>query len=347
MTERVLEQIHALRDEAVRHVTDACMAARPEIEARFGPRGREACAEDIHFHLDFLGPAVEADDPSVFTRYLGWLAQVLESRGVPGDSLSDSLRILQEFYESRLDAHAAGISRVLSAARRALDEGIEPSAYDQPCPDAWEEADAFREAALAGKQAEAAEVFKRALERSGSLHEAEVHVIQPAMYVIGRLWQENKVSVAQEHLASAIAQTLMAQGYSLIEPGDAGDNVELSAVFACAAGNQHMIGLRMVADAFEYAGWTVHFLGADTPARDLIQHTRAFAPDIVGLSATLPYQLKSLRETITALRDALGRDCPRIVVGGLVFNQFPQLAGAIGVEMLGPDSVSSAVAAAS
>jgi MerR family transcriptional regulator, light-induced transcriptional regulator len=343
MTDSALERLDALRHEAVRHVTDACMAAQPEIESRFGPRGREACAEDVHFHLDFLRSALEANDLSVLTRYLGWLTRVLESRGVPVDTLPLSLDALREFYESRLGAEAAGISGMLSGARRALDAGLDPPVYDRPCPRPWEEAEAFREAALAGDQAGAADVFKRALARSGSLQEAEVHVIQPAMYEIGRLWQENKVSVAQEHLASAIAQTLMAQGYSLIAPTD---TVDRSALFACPAGNHHAIGLRMVADAFEYAGWTVHFLGADTPSAALIQHARAFNPDIIGLSASLPYQLKGVRETVVALREALGPDCPRIVVGGLVLNQFPGLAEAIGVEMLGADSVSSVASVA-
>ncbi|MDZ7839493.1 MAG: cobalamin-dependent protein [Gammaproteobacteria bacterium] len=341
MTDGALERLDALRHEAVRQVTDACMSAQPEIESRFGVRGREACGEDIHFHLDFLRSALEADDPSVFTRYLGWLARVLESRGVPVDSLPLSLDALREFYESRLGADAAGISGMLAEARCALDAGLDPPVYDQPCPSPWEEAEAFREAALAGDRAGAAEVFKLALARSGSLHEAEVHVIQPAMYEIGRLWQENMVSVAQEHLASAIAQTLMAQAYGLTGPTD---TVDRSALFACSAGNQHAIGLRMVADAFEYAGWTVHFLGANTPSAALIQHARAFNPDIIGLSASLPYQLKGVRETVGALRDALGPDCPRIVVGGLVFNQFPELAEAVGAELLGADSVSSVAA---
>lgn len=338
MSERVLEGIDALRDEAVRDVTDACMSARPDLEARFGRRGREACAEDIHFHIEFVRASLEAGDKSLFTSYLGWVSQVLETRGVPGDSLMVSLRALGEFFASGLGADAGPITEVLEEGCAALADGIEPPAYDRPCPEPWEEADAFREAALAGDRENAARLFTQALQRSGSLHETEIHVVQPALYAIGRLWQENKVSVAQEHMASAIAQTLMGQGYGVVEPAG---NIDRTAVFACPAGNQHAIGLRMVADAFEQVGWTVHFLGADTPLAALVQHIRELAPDLVGLSASLPGHLKGVREAVSGLRRALGKECPRIVVGGLVFNQFPPLADRLGVDILGTDAANS------
>jgi len=338
MTDTLVDRVEALRGEAVGHVTQACMLAWPQIESRFGRRGRETCAEDIDFHLDFLLPAVAADRLSLFTTYLGWLSQVLESRGVPVDSIPYSLQVLQEFFTSRLGGEGAPIVDMLAAAGRAMEAGIPAPVYDRPCPDPWAETDDFREALLAGNQGKATAVFRGALERSSALHESEVHVIQPAMYEIGRLWQENKVSVAQEHLASAIAQTLMARGYSLMDPANRFDRL---ASFACTAGNQHVIGLRMVADAFEYAGWNVQFLGANTPQAALIQHVRTQKPDLLGLSVSLPFQLRGARDSIAALRAECAPDCPRIAVGGLVFNQFPQLAEAIGAEMLGTDSVGS------
>lgn len=341
MNERELEGFETLRDEAVRHVTDSCMSSRPDLEARFGRRGREACAEDIHFHLDFLRVALETGQSSLFVSYLGWLSQVLQTRSVPDDSLPFSLEVLERFFTSRRGDDAAAITKVLTAGRTALDNGIEPPSYDQPCPEPWEEADAFREAALNGDRRTATRVFTQALGRSGSLHETEVHVVQPALYAIGHLWQENKVSVAQEHMASAIAQTLMGQGYGSVEPAEA---IGRTAVFACTEGNQHSIGLRMVADAFEQSGWTVFFLGADMPLAALIQHVRRINPELVGMSASLPYQLRRVRETVSGLLQALGKDCPRIVAGGLVFNQFPPLADRLGVNLLGLDAVSSVAA---
>jgi methanogenic corrinoid protein MtbC1 len=337
-----LERFLALRDEAIAHATAASLAAWPDLFARRGPRAREACAEDIAFHLDFLRPALETGDLSPFTTYLGWLAQVLSSRGIAGDSLPRSLDDLAAFFTGRLAGAAAPVVAALTAGRTALDGGLPAPSYDRPCPDAWEETDPFRKAVLAGQRREASALFNRALDRQGSLPAAEIHVIQPALYEVGRGWQQNRVSVAQEHLATAMAQSLMAQGFARVEP--AADNGR-KALFACPAGNQHSVGLRMVADAFEISGWTVYYLGANVPLPALIDQIKQLQPDLVGLSASLPQQLRGLREALAALRTSFADGGPRLVVGGLVFNQFPLLAQSVGAELLGEDALGAAATA--
>ena len=218
-------------------------------------------------------------------------------------------------------------------------QGIAAPAYDQPCPVPWEEADAFCDAVLSGNRHEASALFAKALDREQSLSRAAVHVIQPALYAVGRRWQANGVSVAQEHLATALAQTVMTQGFGRFDV--APDNGR-RALFACMAGNHHTVGLRMVADAFEFDGWTSHYLGANVPLDALVAQIKELRPHLVGLSASLPYHLRGLRETISTLRATFTDDCPYLVVGGLVFNQFPQLAESLGAELLGTDACAAA-----
>ncbi|WP_291988835.1 cobalamin B12-binding domain-containing protein [Candidatus Accumulibacter sp. ACC007] len=340
--EETIERFLALRGEAIAHATAASQAAWPELFARRGPQALAACAEDIAYHLDFLHPSLASGDLSPFLAYLGWLAQVLSSRGVPCDSLPRSLDDLGEFFAKRLGAAARPVLAALTAGREALAGGLPPPSYDRPCPVPWEEAEAFGNAMLAGQRREASALFNQALDREGSLAGAEVHVVQPALYEVGRRWQQNGVSVAQEHLATAMAQSLMAQGFGRAEA--AADNGR-KALLACPAGNHHSVGLRMVADAFELAGWTVHYLGADVPQAALIDQVKQLRPDLIGLSASLPQQLRSLRETLAVLRASLADRRPRIVVGGLVFNQFPLLAQSFAAELLGADAVSAAAAA--
>jgi methanogenic corrinoid protein MtbC1 len=98
----------------------------------------------------------------------------------------------------------------------------------------------------------------------------------------------------------------------------------------------------MVADAFEFDGWTSHYLGANVPLDALVAQIKELRPHLVGLSASLPYHLRGLRETISTLRATFTDDCPYLVVGGLVFNQFPQLAESLGAELLGTDACAAA-----
>lgn len=331
----VIERYLALRDAAIAHAFAASSAAYPELLRQLGQRGREACAEDIGYHLDFLRPVLETGDLSSFSAYLGWLSDVLFRRDIPADSLPRSLDDLAEFFATALGSSGAPVVAALTAGKVALASGVAAPTYDQPCPLPWGEAGAFCDAVLRGERREASALFSAALERGQSLSEAAVHVIQPALYAVGRRWQENRVSVAQEHLATALAQTVMSQGFARF--ATAPDNGR-RALFACMAGNQHTVGLRMVADAFEFDGWTAHYLGANTPLPSLIAQVRELRPHLVGLSASLPYHLRGLREAINALRVAFADDCPQLAVGGLVFNQFPLLADALGAEQLGTDA---------
>lgn len=325
----------ALRAAAIAHAFAASCRAQPALLARFGEQGRAACEEDLGYHLDFLEATLESGDLSPFLAYLGWLSQVLGSRGVPGDSLPASLDDLAQFFAQAPGLNAAPIVAALRAGRQALAEGIAPPAYDQPCPLPHRETEAFQSALLRGNRRDASAIFEAVTTSSGSLTEAEVHLIQPALYGVGRKWQRNQVSVAQEHMATALSQTLMGQG---LGRADLYPENGLRALFACPPGNHHTVGLRMVADAFELAGWSTQYLGANTPIPALLAQVREMQPHLLGLSASLPQQLRGLRQTIAALRQTLGDDCPVIAVGGLVFNQFPLLARSIGAELLGPDA---------
>ena len=331
-----------LRGDAIAHTLAAGEQAFPEVYARYGQKGREACAEDLGYHLDFLRPTLETNDLAPFIGYLGWLVQVLHSRGVPQHSVHRSLADLASFFNARLGSAALPIAAALDAGRAALAAGIAAPRYDQPCPARHGEALPYADAALLGERALSMDLLESALAREDSLPRVAVHVIQPAMYEVGRRWQDNKVSVAQEHLATALSQTWMARARALATaaPDNGG-----RALFTCLAGNHHVMGLRMVADAFELDGWATYNPGADTSIEALLAQVRRIRPHLVGFSVSLPQHLRGVRDAVAGLRADLGGDCPRLVVGGLVINQFPRLADWVCAESLGGDAVTAAAAA--
>lgn len=327
-----------MRCDAIAYTLAASERAFPEIYARFGAKGREACAEDIGYHLDFLRPTLETDDLAPFLAYLGGLAQVLATRGVPDRSLLHAMDDLAGFFSQQLGPRAEPVVAALHAGRSALALGMPAPSYDQPCPQRRDEALPYASAALRGERAGAMALLDDALAREATLSRVAVHVIQPAMYEVGRRWQENTVSVAQEHLATALSQSWMARARSMATaaPDNGG-----RALFTCLSGNHHVLGLRMVADAFELDGWATHCLGADTTLEALLANVRQLRPHLVGISASLPQHLRGLRDAVTGLRTELGADCPRLVVGGLALNQFPRLAAWVGADLLGTDAVAA------
>lgn len=161
--------------------------------------------------------------------------------------------------------------------------------------------------------------------------ELYLNVIQPAQHRIGRLWQENRITVAQEHLATAISHLVLAHLYPLLprEPENG-----LVAVVACVPGELHDMGSRIAADFFEMSGYDVRFLGANVPVESLSAMVAESRADIVVLSVVMTFNLPGLRDVVRAIR-ALPGVSPRIIVGGPAIETVPELANELGIDLWG------------
>jgi len=142
--------------------------------------------------------------------------------------------------------------------------------------------------------------------------EIQTRVIAPAMHWIGRLWERGGLTIAQEHLATAVSHHVLTRLYrgllrSAPRPGDA-------AVVAAVHGEHHVLGLRMVADVCEGAGFNVRFLGADVPASSLEAWVVEHRPSLVALGVTMPLSAAALERQLRALRDLDPKI--RLVIGG-------------------------------
>ncbi len=327
-----LRRFQLLRADAVSVVTDRFYAALGSAYDEFGPHGHEACREDLALHLEFLQPVLEFGLLQPMVVYLRWLASMLAARSIAADHVASSLDMLAAFFAERMDAvDGAAVTAALHTARMKFME-----AEDAPPPDgdgAWPETERFELALLAGRQCEALSIVNDCIDDGHDLVEVEQHIIKPSLYHIGERWQANQITVAAEHLATAIAQAVMTAGLlRSIPPAMIGRRVLL----ACAAGNLHSLGLRMVADAFELAGWDVQYLGANVPTRAIIQHVEAWDAELIGLSVSFAQQLPVVKQVIGQLNERLGRERPAVIVGGLAINRFSQLA-----EMMGADACSA------
>jgi len=202
---------------------------------------------------------------------------------------------------------------------------------------------AFEDALLAGDRQRASGIVERILADGCGLVVLEMHVIQPALQRIGWRWQNNLVSVAQEHLATAIAQSAMTLGLMHSEPARPNGKKVL---LACVAGNHHAVGLQMVADGFQLSGWEVQFLGADMPTHDLVQQVVAWRPDLVGLSICFEGQLSTAKQVLQHLEEALGHARPPVLIGGLAIDQSSTLIAQLGAEGWSPDAKSAVASGA-
>lgn len=340
-----LVRFQALRSEAIDAVARRFESEHGAVYAQFGDNGREACREDLGYHLEFLRPVLEFGLIQPMVDYLRWLSSVLATRDVPTDHLALSLDWLAAFFAGRLAETDAQIvvTALQDVKTRYLEADDAAPATGELTPTASRETEAFEAALLAGDRRGAESLFDACLAQGGSLVDAELGLIQPALYDVGLKWQNNVISVAQEHLATAIAHTLMTRGLlQSAVPASNGKRILL----ACVAGNSHALGLQMVADAFQLAGWDVQCLGANVPTIALAEQIGVFKPDLLGLSVSFAQQLRVVKEIMSRLEQLYGEARPAVIIGGLAINQFNRLAGALGADAWGVDARAAVATAA-
>lgn len=325
-----LRRFQALQGDAIKAVSERFYATHGSTYEQFGERGREACREDLAFHLEFLRPVLEFGLLQPMVDYLCWLGDVLAVRRIPADHLALSLDWLADFFSGHLAAADAEVvaNALLAARDKYIEAGALPPLPQKP-PTPWASAADFEAALLAGKHKEALTLVSALLAQGCGLVEIELHVIQPALYGIGEKWQANQVTVAQEHLATAIVQSVMTVVLLHCSPPAP---INKRILLACVEGNNHTVGLRMVADAFQMAGWDIQYLGANVPTAALVQQVVEWRPHLLGLSVSFAQQLRGVTAVIAQLEKHLGSARPGVIVGGLAINRFAQLANAVGAD---------------
>lgn len=142
-------------------------------------------------------------------------------------------------------------------------------------------------------------LVEEGLGRGVPVPELQFEVIQAAQREIGRLWEENRISVAQEHLATAISQVALAQLYqATVGQPRSGKTI----LVACVDGELHDFPARLLADHLDLQGYDVRFLGASVPIDDLLGFIEAERPHLVALSVTMSFHAEKLRETVRAVK---------------------------------------------
>lgn len=183
---------------------------------------------------------------------------------------------------------------------------------------------------LAGDRRAALELVEVALRQGKTVEHLRGRVVQEAQREIGRLWQEDRITVAQEHMATAISQLVLSH---LFQHADFRERIPKKILVSCVPGEHHEFPARLLADTLDVAGYHVRFLGADVPLDSLIRAVEAETPDVVALSVTMLFHLSAARNAVRALRTRIPHP-PQIAVGGNVFANAPELASEIEADMV-------------
>src|SRR3954447_1620631 len=154
-------------------------------------------------------------------------------------------------------------------------------------------------------------------------------ILVPYLHELGDRWARGEVSIAQEHFASNLIRGRL---LGIARDWASGDGPAV--VLACPSGEAHDVGLIMFGIEIARFGWSVTFLGADTPLETLADVVRAQRPALVVLASTQKRVLERHAEAIRSLSTVAP-----IAIGGV---DVPDWAEELDVRWLDGDPVEAA-----
>jgi len=336
----VLSAGHQLRDQAgaLADAVVACGFARhPKLRARRGAAGRTKSRQDAVDHFLHLADALDADSPALFNDYIGWVKVLLPHLGVHGEDLDHHLECMADVVREQMPAPvAASAAAMIEGSRAALPAMPSTTAsFLDPGQRLSPLAQEYVHTLLGGYRQAAGQLVFGAADRGEPVPQLYLQILQPALREIGRLWQLQKVSVAQEHFCSIATQIVMSQ---LLLRAPTAQRCGRSVVVACVSGDLHDLGARMVADFFEMAGWDAYLCGANTPHAAVVQAVAERAVDVLAVSATMGCHVHAVQELIEWVR--ADPRCARlhIMVGGHPFTVDPALWRTVGADGAAADA---------
>jgi methanogenic corrinoid protein MtbC1 len=109
--------------------------------------------------------------------------------------------------------------------------------------------------------------------------ELAYRVALPLMQEVGEAWHKGKLTVAQEHMASALLRNLL----GAIIPLYRRSSPSAKLLFATPGGEQHEFGILLSAMLAAGGGLGIVYLGPDLPAAEIVAAAQKTAPQAVVL----------------------------------------------------------------
>jgi len=321
------------RDNLLEQV-NATLLGRSDLSVLLGGNPPQVMFDNHRCHFDFMANVFEFQGYDMLVRMVPWVYRAYINHGFKADyfvvELEAWLASVQKFMVEESGAIIDSYAFLLENHDTFLALALEGAGDEASCDESEHEPfELFYRYLLAGDFKECFALGRDFLEQSFSLERLFLNIIQPAMYRVGREWEAGKISVAKEHLASAIVMRLLASIYPLLDPPA---SVKGTVLVTSAPNEFHEIGAWMVANTLELAGWKTLYLGANTPVSDLLSLVDIERPKILALSIAMPFNLHHIKVIIDQLKKLPVEKRPRTMVGGHVFRLSDRLHGALGAD---------------
>ncbi|MCG3126981.1 MAG: hypothetical protein CHACPFDD_01837 [Phycisphaerae bacterium] len=183
---------------------------------------------------------------------------------------------------------------------------------------------------LAGRRSECFALVQHAVQGGWSPERVVRDVVWPAMAQVERLFRDDRINVAIEHMAVRINRTVADQVQALL-PSSAANGKRL--IVTCADGETEELGAQMAADLFQSRGWDVYFPGGGVPADEILALIGQLRPSILLIFGTQPSGVPGTRRLIEMIRGVGIGQTMNIIVSGGIFDRADGLWQEVGADM--------------
>jgi len=340
-------QVSLDREYLTGKVLDRYSEVHKKTWGSFSPRRREHIHEEIFALILTLEESLATGSPAFLVDFVCRQQSRLLAQQFPGDFVTMYLGVFREVGAKELPSdYQESTSAFIRKAVAALKPGPGGAGL---CPAIGTtlsvEARSFLDAALAGDRAKGDLIIDELLSSGTPVQDIYTGIFQPVLAETGRLWQESKASIAQEHYITGYIHRVMDRIHErAVAPGRK-QNRGKTVITSCVGEELHEIGIRMVADFFELDGWDVYSIGANTPVKSVLAAALREKADVLALSITMPSRLPDVQYLIRSVRADPDMAQVKIIVGGYPFSIIKDLWKRVGADA-GAASAHDAVAAA-
>lgn len=135
-------------------------------------------------------------------------------------------------------------------------------------------------------------------------------ILKPVMSKVGSDWENGKISIGVEHVASNIAQTLVK---GIMEQAN-GRTTKKKILICVPVGEEHHLGCDVLETYLSMNGFKVFNMSTSAPTESILNFIDDNNPDMILLSITISDNLKSGQRLVRKIKQEF--DIP-IFVGGL------------------------------
>jgi methanogenic corrinoid protein MtbC1 len=331
-------------DRLLAHVNNQ-LETHPKIRELIGRNPPELMHSNHKNHATFMTTVFRINSFELLLRTVPWVYRAYHARGFSYDYFPVELVAWQVALHECLDSQSPK-AEILAVYRWMVQHHEQMIGLSLSCTElsfsVQREADEMQEIFLSlllhGDSHGCLKLVEQSIQTADELKNFYLDVVWPAMYRIGLLWETNQITVAEEHLATAIVGRVMAALY----PRFAQFTVSRGTAIVSAGPNEfHEIGARMVADFMEMDGWDVTYLGANTPATEIMEFLKRQKPFMIALSVATVFNLDYAQQMIKLIRETEETRDIKVMVGGLAFNTMPELWRQMGADGYAADAGSA------